>query len=377
MTPSDDAQPKHIVIDNRIRRASTGRYSDRLVEHLQKIDKINNYTILLQPDDPWQPTPDNFKTAPCAVSQFSLNPLDQIRFARQLYELKPDLVHFTMTQQPLLYFGKIVTTTHDTTMYHFVRRGSTPLLIYQLKMGLYKFLVWYAHRKSDRIIVPTQTVADEFAELQPFTAKKLVVTHEASEPPLKQVAIKPKQLGANDRFIMYLGTAFPHKNLPRLMEAFDILQQVDRELKLVLVGKIEKHYEELIEQIKQHRAAKNIMVTGFLPDEEAKWLYEHCQAYVFPSLSEGFGLPALEAMTHGAVVVSSRASCLPEVYGPAAHYFDPENPADMAAKIGQVLTDQKLRNRLQANSKQQIKKYSWRKMAEQTLTVYKQVLGQN
>src|SRR5690348_392876 len=93
--------PKHIVIDARIRRSTTGRYTDRLVEHLQKLDDFHRYTILVQPDDPWKPTAKNFTALPCPYPQFSFNPLHEIGFARQLYGLKPDLVHFTMTQQPL------------------------------------------------------------------------------------------------------------------------------------------------------------------------------------------------------------------------------------------------------------------------------------
>src|SRR3989344_5241955 len=100
---------KHIVIDNRISRASTGRYSDRLVEHLQAIDQINHYTILIQSSDTWQPTAPNFTTQTCDYDQFSFNPLQQIGFARQLYKLRPDLVHFPMNQQPILYFGDVVT----------------------------------------------------------------------------------------------------------------------------------------------------------------------------------------------------------------------------------------------------------------------------
>src|SRR5882672_12265482 len=112
-----DQKPKvhHIVIDARIRRSSTGRPIDRLVEQLQDLDHANRYTILVQPDDDWHMRAGNFQTVPCPFAQFSFNPLDQIKFAWQLYRLRPDLVHFTMTQQPLLYFGNIVTMTHDLT----------------------------------------------------------------------------------------------------------------------------------------------------------------------------------------------------------------------------------------------------------------------
>src|SRR5688572_15168850 len=103
------SERKHIVIDARIRRASTGRPLDRLVEHLQDIDAYHRYTILVQPDDPWKMRSPNFHTLPCPFPQFSFNPLHELRFAWQLYRIKPDLVHFGMTQQPLLYFGNIVT----------------------------------------------------------------------------------------------------------------------------------------------------------------------------------------------------------------------------------------------------------------------------
>lgn len=359
----------HIVIDARIRRTSTGRYADRLIEHLQDADTYHKYTILVEPDDGWQPKAANFSVVPCRYAQFSLNPLEQLGFAWQLYKLKANLVHFTMTQQPLLYFGKAVTTSHDTTMYHFVRKGSTSLPIYKFKMWSYRFLVWFSHKKSSHIIVPTRTVAEDFAKLQPFTRKKLVVTYESSEPPLLVRAVKPKSVDGD--FILYVGTAFPHKNLPKLIEAFDILHAKNPKLKLVLTGKREINYEELDAWATKRASYKNIVFTGFVTDPELKWLYEHCKAYVFASLSEGFGLPPLEAMSHGAPVASSNASCMPEVYGNAAHYFDAKNPRDIAAKIQEVLSDVGLRETLIANGHKRLRQFSWRRMADETMTVYK------
>jgi glycosyltransferase involved in cell wall biosynthesis len=368
--------PKHIVIDARNRRSSTGRYTDRLVEHLQSIDTYRRYTILVQPDDNWKMKGKNFTTLPCPYAQFSFNPLEQINFWRQLKRQKPDLVHFTMTQQPLLYFGKIVTTTHDLTMFYFVRRGKTPPPIFWLKMGLYKLLFRWSHMKSNKIITPTRYVAEDLAAYQPSTLNKLVVTYESAEPAFAAKAVRPKQIGEKDQFIMYLGNAFPHKNLAVLFDALDILRKKRPELKLVLVGKKEVHYQELEEKARNHPSARNIIFTGFLPDAEAKWLHEHSLAYVFPSLSEGFSLTPMEAIVHGAPVVSSNATCLPEVYQDAAYYFDARYPKDIAAKVAEVIDNKKLRGQLIANGKELIKKYSWRKMAEETLIVYKEVLDE-
>ncbi|HSW66033.1 MAG TPA: glycosyltransferase family 1 protein [Bacillota bacterium] len=364
---------RHIVIDARNRRSSTGRYTDRLVEHLQDIDHDNRYTILVQPDDPWEMHSPAFTTLPCPFPQFSFNPLDQIRFARQLYQLHPDLVHFTMTQQPLLYFGNIVTTTHDLLMFYFVRRGDTPAAVYWVKMRLYHFLMWWSHKKSARVIVPTNYVAKELATMQPFTKGKLVVTYESGALPSTKPPVKPK--GAPQDFIMYLGNAFPHKNVYRLCQAFDLLHTQHPNLHLMLVGKKEKHYEELEQQVKTLSARDNIHITGFLPDEQAAWLYQHTKLFVTVSLGEGWGLPGTEAMANGAPVLASNVSVMPEVYGDAAAYCDPNDPADIAHQISKLLDDDKQRADLVKNGYQQIKKYSWTKMAQETLIVYKKLLG--
>jgi glycosyltransferase involved in cell wall biosynthesis len=371
---SDLAPPKHIVIDARIRRASTGRPIDRLVEYLQDTDSINHYTILVQPDDPWKMHTANFTAVSCPYPQFSLNPMHQIGFARQLYALKPDLVHFTMTQQPLFYFGNIVTMTHDTTMYYFVRRGATPLLLFKIKMLLYRFLVWWSHRKSRKIIVPTRTVAQELANLQPFVARKLVVINEAAEPASAFTPRRPKVMGAHDEFIMYVGTAFPHKNLPMLIEAFELLRQEHPALKLVFVGKTEAHYEELAALAAKSPVADSIIFTDFVSDEELSWLYANVSAYVFVSLSEGWGLPPLEAMAHSAPVVSSSASVMPEVYGDGAYYCDATDPQDIATKVAAVLDNKDLRSDLIKRGHKQLAKYSWQRWAAETLVLYKDLL---
>lgn len=362
----------HIVIDARNRRSSTGRYTDRLVEHLQAIDADNTYTILVHPDDTWQMKNPSFTTVPCPFQQFSFNPIDQIRFAWQLYRLKPDLVHFTMTQQPLLYFGNIVTTTHDLTMLRFTRPSRFPKWLHDLGIGLYKFLFWWAHKKSKKIIVPTQFVADDLAKYQPFTKKKLVVTYESVDPLVDGPAQQPA--GITKPFIFHVGAPLPHKNIERLIKAFEILHASQPELHLLLPGKMLPVFRADLETwIAASPAKDNIIVPGFVSDEELKWLYENAECYVLPSLSEGFGLPGLEAMAHGCPVASSNATCLPEVYKEAAIYFDPTNVEDMANKIQKLITDKQLAADLVAKGKELLPTYSWQKMAQETLAIYKSV----
>jgi glycosyltransferase involved in cell wall biosynthesis len=363
-------RPKHIVIDARNRRASTGRYTDRLVENLQDIDKTSRYAVLVEPDDDWQMRNRNFQTVPCRFQQFSFNPLDQIAFAWQLYRLRADLVHFTMTQQPLFYLGKTVTTTHDLSMLRHTRASRFPKWLHAIGMVLYRMLFRWAHLKSAKIVVPSQFVAEDLAKYQPFTKKKTVVIHEAADPPIdgKAEALRSVQ----KPFIFHVGAPYPHKNIDRLIKAFELLKKTQPELQLVLPGKARDQFKRDFDRWVGASPARNsIIAPGFVSDAQLKWLYENAEAYVLPSLSEGFGLPGLEAMAHGCPVVSSNATCLPEIYGVAAEYFNPGNVEEIAKAIEKVLLSTKLQEKLREKGKEQLKKYSWSKMAQETLEIYK------
>jgi glycosyltransferase involved in cell wall biosynthesis len=365
----------HIVIDARSRPSGmgAGRYIDRLLEHLQTIDHDNHYTILVRPTDQWQPTAPNFAALPCPFKQFSFNILDQVTFGRFLKKLQPDLVHFGMTpQEPMLYWGKRITTAHDLTMFHYVRAGGLPIVVHWARMVGYRVTFWWSLRRASKIITPTQFVADDIAKHYPFTKDKLTFTYESSEPELATQAEQPPAV--NTPFIMHVGSPFPHKNIEGLIAAFEIIKQKHPKLQLVLAGKNEKYFQALQDSLSNNPIKDSVVFTGFVPDSALKWLYQNAEAYVLPSFSEGFGLVGLEAMVHGCPLVSSNATCLPEVYGQAAQYFDPHNPKDIAKAIDVVISDASLQKDLVKKGQAQLKKYSWQKMAEQTLAVYREIL---
>lgn len=363
---------KHIVIDARNRRSSTGRYTDRLIEHLQVIDQSYRYTLLLEKDDKFQPVNTNFTVINISYRQFSFSPVDQLGFALMLYRLRPDLVHFTMTQQPILYFGKIVTTTHDLTMLRFTRASRFPGWLHSIGMSLYRAMFRWSHVKTNKIIVPSKFVADDLATHQRGAAKKIVMTYESSEPPLPGKAKKLKAV--NKPFIMHVGSPFPHKNIERLIIAFEGLKATHPNLQLVLPGKAKAQFRQDLEAWIAASTYKDSIITpGFVTDQELKWLYQNAECYVLPSLSEGFGLPGLEAMSHDCPLVSSNATCLPEVYGEAAEYFDPRDTASMQTAISKVIGSKARSKQLVAAGHKQLAKYSWQKMAKETLAVYKSV----
>ena len=359
-----------IVIDARELRTSTGRYVERLLYYLQDIDHVNDYIVLLKPQDipGWRTKNEHFMAVASPHKEFSF--AEQIAFKKQLDELKPDLVHFSMVQQPVLYRGKVVTTIHDLTTMRFLNPDKNPV-VFKFKQQIYKAVIRRAARKSAAIMTPTQFVKADVIAFTSVEPRKITVTLEAADPITAPPA--PLEYLQKADFIMYVGRPTPHKNLERLIDAFAALQAQRPALRLVLAGKTDANYERIADKVTA-RGLKNVVFTDYITDGQLRWLYENCAAYVFPSLSEGFGLPGVEAMQHGAPVVSSNASCLPEVYGDAAHYFDPTNTQAMADAINEVLTDVDLRKKLIAAGHLRAASYSWRRLAEQTLAIYNKVL---
>ena len=359
-----------IAIDARELRTSSGRYVERLLHYLQQQTTDYEYDVLLKPADfdGWQPTNPRFRKVLCPHKEFSFD--EQLGFKKQLESIRPDLIHFAFAQQPIWYAGPVVTTFHDLTTIRFTNPDKN-LAVFKLKQQIYKWVIRRAAHKSRQLIVPSQYVEKDLTTFTHVSRDKITVTYESADKITETAEPVPAVEGK--RFIMYLGRPTPHKNLERLIEAFNLLQAQQPDLYLVLAGKLDANYRRIQQKV-QSEQNTNIIFTDFISDGQLRWLYENTTAYVFPSLSEGFGLPGLEAMQYGAPVISSNATCLPEIYGDAALYFDPLSIQDMAAKINDVLTNKAVAEQLSHNGTQQLKKYSWQRMAEQTLAVYQKAL---
>jgi glycosyltransferase involved in cell wall biosynthesis len=361
-----------IVIDARESGSTTGRYIDKLIEHMHAHKPDHSVIILTHAErtDFFANIAPDFVILQTPFKEFTFS--EQIGFMRQLRGLEADLVHFGMVQQPVMYHGRVVTTMHDLTTLRFRNPAKNPL-IFWAKQRVYAWVNKRAAHKSAAVITPTEFVKNDVAHYTHIKPGKITVTYEAAD--FISDAPVPVEGVADKQFIMYIGRPLPHKNLGTLIDAFALLRETRPELHLVLAGRKDANYERY-EAYAKEKGIDQIMFTGFISDAQLRWLYEHCKAYVFPSLSEGFGLPGLEAMVHGAPVVSSNATCLPEVYGEAAQYFNPRDAEDMATKIGEVIDDPLIREDLVEKGKSQAALYSWDHMAAQTIAVYEQVLAQ-
>ena len=362
---------KRLVIDARESGTSTGRYVDKLIEYLAKLKP--RYEIIILTKTPRveyiKSIAPDFEVVESNFKEFTF--AEQIGFLRQLNGLKADLVHFAVTQQPVLYRGKAVTTIHDLTTARF-NNPAKNWLIFKFKQTVYRWVIGRVAKKSEALITPSDHVKYDVAQFSGVAPDKITVTHEAAdlitEPPETVSGLE------NTGFIMYVGRPQPHKNLKRLVRAFSTVQLTHPKLKLALVGKLDDNYL-LLKKYARRRDINGIIFTDFVTEGQLRWLYENTQAYVFPSLSEGFGLPGLEALAHGLPLVSSRATCLPEIYRDAAIYFDPNSTNDTVAKIKLVLEDKTLAAQLRQKGPRVAAQYSWAQTAQETLEVYNKILS--
>lgn len=361
---------KRILIDARESGTTSGRYVDKLVEHLHVLQPTYEIIVATKPHrvEFFRQLAPDFAVVAANFKEFTF--AEQLGFWWFLKSQRADLVHFSMVQQPVLYRGLKITTMNDLTTLRF-DNPSKNKLVFRFKQAVYRWLNKRVVKGSAHILTFTQYVKKDLQQFVRVNPKRITAVHLAADE-IKEKS-KPIKRLAGKQFIMYVGRPQPHKNLRRLIDAFATLKQQHPDLCLVLAGKTDELYEQHLAYVSANDIP-DVLVTGFVSESELKWLYQNCSAYVFPSLSEGFGLPALEAMLHGAPVVSSNATCLPEICGDGACYFDPLDVDDMAASIHDVLVDIKLRSDLIKKGSVQVAKFSWHQTARQTLAVYDRVL---
>jgi len=237
---------------------------------------------------------------------------------------------------------------------------------------IYYLIIKNALRRVEKIITVSNFIKDLIVKQYKINPEKIIVTYEAANMPNNLIPEPSNQVPEYlSNYLLYIGNAYPHKNLERLIKAFKIVLSKHPEIYLVLVGKIDYFYQNLKNLAKNLGLEEKIIFLGQVSDEKLAWLYKNGLIYVFPSLIEGFGLPGLEAMKFGLPVIASKNQPLPEIYEQAALYFDPKNIEEMAATINQIIENKNLRAELVEKGYERVKQFSWEKCAQETSNIYK------
>jgi glycosyltransferase involved in cell wall biosynthesis len=362
-----------IVIDARMLYwTGVALYTRELLSQLEKLDRINEYLVLVRPDDwdKWSPRSGNFHKIKVDMNPYTL--AEQMLLPGIVRGLNPDLVHFTAPNTPLLYRGRRVVTVHDLTLLDFdtSRGAGVGKLLRGLKRLPFRLVFWNDVRGSRYIFTVTNYVRGQLIVRWRVPDDRIVVTPNAIDAQWDDPEPVDKY-DAGDEYILYVGNYYPYKNVGSSVEAFAEVAPKFPKLRLVLAGQADVFRSELARKVKEMGLQERVVFTGRVTDGEKMSLFQGAKVYLNPSLSEGFGLQGLEAMAMGAPVLAADATCLPEVYGDAALYFDPHDTHDQAQKLTKLLSNDDLRQRLVLAGKERLKHFSWRDTAKKTLEAYK------
>jgi len=358
-----------------------GRYTQEIVDNIIKLDQESEYVVFLRQENFSSFKSDNPRVKKVLADIRWYGLAEQLFLPFYIWRERLDLMHFPHFNVPVFCPVKFVVTIHDLILTKFPTQRATTLapLVYKIKNFFYRIVIRRAVRRARRVLAVSAYTKAEIVRQFKIEPEKVIVTYEGVAKVFQdkissgQAENILKKYQITKPFLLYVGNAYPHKNLESLIRAFLILYGEIKDLQLVLVGKEDYFYRRLKELAGGFKQA--VIFPGYVPDNDLRSLYALGSAYIFPSLYEGFGLPALEAMALGLPVVSSDKTCLPEIFGQAAVYFNPENEKEMKEKIKQVISDQALRLKLKNRGEEQIKKYSWSECARQTLAVYKNILN--
>lgn len=368
---------KKIGIDARLySQTGVGTYLKNLLYYLEKKSNPGNlFYIYLNKKDFAKVTfrKKNFIKKKADYAWHSL--AEQTGFCLQLYQDNLDLMHFTYFSYPVFYWKKFVATVHDVTplLFKTGKASTKNPLIYQIKHFFFRLILGCQVRKAARIITPTETVKEQLSNIYgPKVAGKIKTIYEGINYQLinlKQSSPTPPRLrGASNEtmkfnnFFIYVGNFYPHKNVERLVEAFS---KIKGDTKLVLIGPKDYFQSRIAQSINRLDMKNKIIFFNNSSLSDLVYFYKNAKALIHPSLSEGFGLPLIEATYFNCPMIASNIKVFKELLGESYLPFNPFSAEDITEKINVFIGTKPTYDYSSI-----IKKYSFEKMAEETAKIY-------
>lgn len=355
-----------LVIDARMMGAGKtrgiGRYIEETVKHMRPLLKVDDEIVLLDAPIPW----------------YGL--AEQLRFPSIIREARPDLLWVPHWNVPLLYRGPLAITVHDLLLRHqpASAKASTrgPIISWLKRLG-HRIILWNAINRASVILVPTNAVANDIKKYYPSSSRKLVVTGEGLSTGVSDrvSGFSPDHRPLKtDNYLLYVGSAYPHKRLDLLVDAWASISKKHPTLSLVITGKDDVFLLRIKSQV-QNNGIGNVLFVGSPSDQELSTLYSHASAFVFPTSFEGFGLPPIEALSAGTPVVVSDIPVLKEVLPAEGVFFFKSGDKDgMIAAIERVLADPaKAKSEAARGGAEVRRRHSWNDSAARTLQALRSV----
>ena len=298
-----------------------------------------------------------------------------VDLAARAWRDRLDVLHTTYTA-PVWAHCPTVLTVHD------ISYAKHPEWFSGRDLRVLSTMVPWSIRRTARVITVSLLCRQEIIETYQVPEEKVVCVYNAAGPAAQELSEEDVRAEASGLgidvsrpFVLAVGNLQPRKNLVRLIEAFERVRSLGVDAELVIVGP--EHFRAELVRTAADGVKEHVRFTGYVSHRQLAACYSAATMFAFPSLFEGFGIPALEAMAHGTPVICARAGALPEVCGDAALYFDPLNTDSIAEALKRVLTNPGFRTELSSAGRARVRQYSWRRAAEETLAVYRAVVRPN
>ncbi len=294
---------------------------------------------------------------------------EQFGFALKLYQDNLDLMHFTYFSYPVLYFKKFVATIHDATplLFKTGRASTKNQLIYQIKHLFFRIILWCQINRAIKIITPTVAVKNQLKNIYgEKIADKITSIYEGVNYQIINSKANIDLSQKYNNFFIYVGNFYPHKNVEKLMEAFI---KVKTSCKLILLGPDDYFSSRILHYINIMKWTNKIIVVNNTSLSDLVFFYKNANALIHPSLSEGFGLPLIEAAYFNCPIIASNIKVFKELLGKNYLSFNPHSVEDIAEKINKFIL-----NKPKFNYKNIINKFSFEKMADETYRLYEESL---
>ena len=349
-----------------------GTYIRNLLRHLGRLDRQTEFVILCRSEDreTLAATGQNFRAVPESAANYSV--AEQVRIPLALRREGVTLFHAPHYVLPPLVRCRSVVTIHDCIHLMFPQ-----YLPNRLALAYARTSINLAARRATRVMTVSESSKRDILRFVDVEPDRIDVIYNAYderfeiEPCEEDVVRVRERYQLHDEFVLYAGNVKPHKNLERLIEAFNLLRARGFDhLKLVLIGDEISKYAALRRAVHRHQLHKYVRFLGYMPHETLAVMYRLAGVFVFPSLYEGFGLPPLEAMASGTPVVTSNVSSLPEVAADAAILVDPYDPSAIADGIERVLGDEGLRADLRRRGLARARQFSWEQSVRRVREIY-------
>jgi glycosyltransferase involved in cell wall biosynthesis len=378
-----------IVFDARhVRDFGIGTYIRNLLRALLEVDDKNEYLLI-----GYRESRTDLRALAKISPRVSVNYFegrddswqDHLAFPWFLRHHRGDVYHVPLARVPFFMPKPYVVTVHDIGFLLFADRKDW-------RMEWRERLIGHGLRRASKVIAVSGATQRDVQQFFNIPADRLKKIYDAPDPALfpnhGEEPHQPNRLAHRQHllerfqidhpFLLYAGSVRPQKNVPRLIEAFSVLRSElvkhphYRRLKLLIIGDEISKNPSVRLAVLHSRLEDSVRFLGFVPDDTLRVFFEAAEAFVFPSLYEGFGLAPLEAMMAQTPVVASNVSALPEVLGDAALLVNPENVFEISRGIHDVLLDAELRASLIEKGKAQARKYSWTESAQQVLEIYRE-----